>query len=227
MNGKPKNANTDVELDMERRKLELEVRDLSRPWFLRPQYLSAILPAIIGLATVLVLFNRGYFDAREERQRAEDIQLENKRTALTNDIQRMESDREKQIIENTALQKQIQRTRDEAGRLAKLVSDKEAALAAVQKEFAESEITVDLERLVRVMEPNDVLGVQRSVSRSLGSAPTDAGLIAPTLLALRNLIAENDSFSSQRLAIVQRYLESATTPPEMKRALKGILERKE
>jgi hypothetical protein len=191
MGRKPRNAHVELKLDIERKKTKLEVRDLSRPWFVRPQYLSAILPAIIGSLTVFVLLNRGYFDASEERQRAEDIQLENKRTALTNDIQR-----------------------------------EEASLASLSRELAESKITVDLERLVRVMEPNDVVGIQRHVDRALGRAPTDAALVAPTLLALRNLLAEDDNFSSERLAIVRHYSEGPTTPPEMKDALKAILERK-
>jgi hypothetical protein len=181
----------DGKFALENRKIELEIRDLSRPWFIRPQYLSAILPAIIGALTVLVLLNRGYFDAREERQRAEDIQLANKRAALTNDIHL-----------------------------------EEASLASLNKELAESKITLDLERLVRVMEPNNVIGIRRHINRVLGSAPTDVELVAPTLLALRNLVAENDNFAPQRLAIVRRYSEGPTTPPEMKDALKSILELK-
>lgn len=191
MSEKSENAKGHGQLDNERRKIELEIRDLSRPWFARPQYLSVILPAIIGSLTVFVLLNRGYFDAREERQRAEDIQLENKRTALTFDIQR-----------------------------------KEASLASLERELTESKITVDLERLVRVMEPNDIVGIQRHVHRALGRAPTDAALVGPTLLALRNLVAGDGNFAPERLAIIRRYLEGPTTPPEMKDALKAILKRK-
>jgi hypothetical protein len=192
MDGKFRSRDGEGKLDHERRKIELEIHDLSRPWFTRPQYLSAILPAIIGGLTVFVLFNRGYFDAREERQRAEEIRLDNKRTVLSNDIQRME-----------------------------------ASLASLNEELAESKITVDLERLVRVMEPNNVIGIQRHVNRVLGSAPTDAELVAPTLLALGKLVAVNDNFVPERLAIVRRYIEGPTTPPEMKEALKAILERKQ
>jgi hypothetical protein len=170
MGRKSRNAHVELKLNIEHKKIELEVRHPSRRWFVRHEYLSAI-------AAGLVLFDRGYRDVVDERRRSED-----KRTLQTNNI--------------------------------------------LNKELAESKITVHLERLVRVMEPNNVIGIQRHINRVLGSAPTDVELVAPTLLALRNLVRENDNFVPERLAIVRRYSEGPTTPPEMKDALKSILELK-
>jgi hypothetical protein len=182
---------------LERRKLELEIRDLSKLWLLRSEYLSAILPALIGALTVFVLYKSGYF-------KAEAIRLENKRTELLKEIRQFESQK---------------------AELARLVRDREADLKSLEKGFAEAEIIGDLERLVRIMVPNNVLGIQQTVNRALGVAPNESELIAPTLLAIRNRIAEKDDFASLRRAILHQYLESPTTPTEMTDALREILDK--
>jgi len=201
--GQTKNSSESA--DMERKKLELEIRDLSKPWFLRPEYLSAILPTLIGAGTVWVLFNRGYFDAQKERHQAEAIRLENQRTQLKKDIEQFENQK---------------------GELVRQISDKEAALDSLGKKSAEAELGFHLERLVRVMVPNNARGIQLATNRVLGTAPNEVELIQPSLEAARGLITRDDDLAPTRLAIVRSYLEKETTPREMKEALRAILEGK-
>ena len=85
-----------------------------------------------------------------------------------------------------------------------------------------SELTANLERLARVIEPDNVTTVKRRIDRALGAAPSDAGQIAPTLFAIRKLLAIKDQYSDERLAIVRRYLDAPMTPPEMKDALASL-----
>ncbi len=165
---------------LEQQKLQLEIRELSRAWFLRPEYLAAILPAVVGMGTLLILRFTGYF-------KAETIRLENRRSELKNDIRQFESQK-----------------------------------AELDKQLAEAEITVQLERLVRVMEPNNAVGVQRKINRALGQAPSETDLIP--LQSIRGLVAAQDGLAPTRIDILRGYLDKPTTPPEMKDELRAILE---
>lgn len=181
-------SESDPKKDLERRKLQLEIRELERPFFQKPAYLTAVLPALIGLATVLVLWNRGYFEVREERQKLEAQRLEMTRAQLTTDVARLTTEHEQ-----------------------------------LQKQLAESQLTASLERLVRVIEPDNVVTVQRRVNRALGQGPSESGLVEPTLATIRELLSVKDKYADDRLAIVRRYLASPTASPEIKDALGALL----
>lgn len=145
----PPGGEPDCKKELERKKLELEIHELERPFLQKPAYLSALLPAIIGLATVLVLWNKGYFEVREERQKLEAQKMEITQAELTRDIARLSTERErlqKQLAESELTASKMETRRAELTRdIARLTTEHER----LQKQLAESELTASLERLVR------------------------------------------------------------------------------
>jgi sensor domain CHASE-containing protein len=68
--------------ELELRKLELEIRDLSRPPWLRAVYLAALLPALLAVLTFVSAWLSGYFDRERIRLKQETSQLRSDRDAL-------------------------------------------------------------------------------------------------------------------------------------------------
>lgn len=62
--------------DLEIEKLALEIRHLRLPWWQDPAYISAIAPALLGLAALATGFITGYFDTQSQRLAIERTQLE-------------------------------------------------------------------------------------------------------------------------------------------------------
>lgn len=68
--------------ELELRKLELEVRDLARPPWMRAVYIAALLPAMLALLTFVSAWMSGYFDRERLRLKEETVQLRAGRDAL-------------------------------------------------------------------------------------------------------------------------------------------------
>jgi cell division protein FtsB len=68
--------------ELETRKLELEVRDLARPPWMRAVYIAALLPVVLALLTFLSAWLSGYFDAERLRLKQETQQLRADRDGL-------------------------------------------------------------------------------------------------------------------------------------------------
>jgi len=72
--------------ELERQKLELEIRELERKWWQRPVYLSILLPVALAALTVLTGILSGYFN-RERKQLASDIEaLKREKNALVQNV---------------------------------------------------------------------------------------------------------------------------------------------
>lgn len=74
----------EIEADdaLERKKLQLEIRDLSRPYFLRPEFIAAITPMIVAGITLLGVWWAGYFDERKSTLEIAVQKLEARRDEL-------------------------------------------------------------------------------------------------------------------------------------------------
>jgi septal ring factor EnvC (AmiA/AmiB activator) len=209
--------------ELERKKLALEIRELSRPWFQKPAYLAGLLPALIGIATVLVAWNSGYFNLQLERQRIDAANLQFQTTRLSAEIKDLQAERERLQAQREELSKAIETARSEEKHLSTLIKQREVLLKSVQRDLVIAELTSNLERLVRIAEPNGAVSVQWAIERALGKIPSDAALLEPTVAAVRKSLSTKDEFSSERVKLVREYLERSTTPPEMKSDLETIL----
>jgi hypothetical protein len=88
-NADPVPASTLPKEDLERQKLALEIRQLSRPWWKNTTYLAILLPTVIAVGTLIEGYASGYFsnqatlrDIKETEHKIETERLEEKREAL-------------------------------------------------------------------------------------------------------------------------------------------------
>lgn len=82
--------------ELQARKLDLEIKELSRPWWKKPAYLSALFPLFLGVLTIFVAYNRGFFDTEAAR-------LELKRERLQRDVDAFTAERDRLITNNKDL----------------------------------------------------------------------------------------------------------------------------
>jgi hypothetical protein len=67
-------------LGLDREKAELEVRDLKRPWYRKPQYVLAALPTTLALVGIIAGIYTGYF-----REKIGNLEEQKKELALSNE----------------------------------------------------------------------------------------------------------------------------------------------
>ena len=82
--------------ELERKKIELEIKDLERPFWKRPVYVLAALPTLLAVATLLVGLFNGYFSAAL-------IKLENQKHDVEAQIKDFEAKRDELHSENERL----------------------------------------------------------------------------------------------------------------------------
>ena len=82
--------------ELQARKLDLEIKELSRPWWQRPAYLSVLFPLFVGILAVFVAYNRGFFDT-------EAALLELKRERLQREVDIFTTERDRLITDNKNL----------------------------------------------------------------------------------------------------------------------------
>ncbi len=87
---------TNEETSLELKKLALEIAELERPWWKRPSFVLASLPAILATLTLLYGLTNGYFSTAFAK-------LENQKIALGNEIHDFEVKRDALHAENDRL----------------------------------------------------------------------------------------------------------------------------
>lgn len=97
-NGDPKKA-------LELKKLALEIAEMERPWWERPNYILAALPTLLAVIALSVGFINGYFSAQLTK-------LDNQKYDLQRQIREFESTRDALIAQNDQLQQGVQKKQD-------------------------------------------------------------------------------------------------------------------
>lgn len=95
-----------VQKALELRKLALEIAELERPWWKRPNYILAALPTLLAIVALSVGFLNGFFSAQLTK-------LENQRHALELQVKEFETTKEQLRKENEQLKKDKQALSDE------------------------------------------------------------------------------------------------------------------
>ena len=125
----PLSAMTEHMAERQVRKLDLEIKELSRPWWQKPAFLSALFPLFVGVLAVFVAYNRGFFDTQAAL-------LELKRERLQRDVETFTTERNRLITDNkNLLQKNAELTAErgrllaDQGRQAALIESQRYALS--------------------------------------------------------------------------------------------------
>jgi len=115
--------------DLDRRKVELEIKDLERPFWKRPVYILAALPTMLAVVTLSVGLFNGYFSASLTK-------LENQKHDVESQIKEFEAKRDKLNLENEQLktEKRLLETR-----ITELQQTTEGQIVTLEKKRAELE----------------------------------------------------------------------------------------
>lgn len=90
---------------LEIQKLQIEIRKLRRPWWSEPSYISAFLPTMIALTSLVIVWRTGFLDAKS-------LNLDTKKTKLEVDVRDFEARRTDLGITNTLLRNETDRLKD-------------------------------------------------------------------------------------------------------------------
>lgn len=124
---------------LEQEKLQLEIHQLARPWFLKPEYLSSVITLMLGFGTLIVASGTGLFDVNSKllEIRKHDLtdevkNFESRKQSLEKQSKDLGQEKDRLIAENRNL-KEIQDRLDGQVRSAAIERDQMAAEAEVNR----------------------------------------------------------------------------------------------
>ncbi|MEM9820780.1 MAG: hypothetical protein AAF985_06900, partial [Bacteroidota bacterium] len=165
---------TEEELRM--KKLELEIRELAKPSWRKPAYLTIVVSVLTILLSTLIGFGR-YFEKVDKANIQKIEELEEKMASNKEQQHKMEmaamnyetlmTNQENEVVKesNAELKADISKNKQELKRIEEQVRKKEAALQAIEKEFRDYKSLVfgTIERYKKYS-PNYARGVINSTS---------------------------------------------------------------
>lgn len=92
--------------ELERKKIELEIKDLERPFWKRPVYVLAALPTMLAVVTLSVGLLNGYFSASLTKLENQKQSLEVQKHDLETEIKAFEARRSELHLENESLKEE-------------------------------------------------------------------------------------------------------------------------
>lgn len=201
--------------ELQVRKLDLEIKDLSRPWWQKPAYLSALFPLFIGVLAVFVAYNRGFFDTQAAL-------LELKRERLQRDVDTFTTERNRLTTDNKNL---LQKNAD-------LTAEREQLLAD-QKQLRDQAASVESQRNTlsgqlalitlggNIKELSHAIGTRGSILSWISLvriSGADSLSRNPFYQTIVSELKRNDSHQRDRIKLVSQEVEKGSNP-----LLKGFL----
>lgn len=129
--------------ELEKQKLELEIKILKKPWFKKLEFYKVLIPTIAILASLYFAFGRGILDSEKSRLEVQKAQLKldistfevekNKLNKEVNTIHEKKTELEKQIIEYEVQKRELLRKLRILGNKVSL-SEEEKALIKKENE---------------------------------------------------------------------------------------------
>jgi septal ring factor EnvC (AmiA/AmiB activator) len=98
-----------TKVDLELKKLALEIADLERPWWKRPAYILAALPTLLAVVALSVGFLNGFFSAQLTK-------LENQKHDLEVQIRDFEGKRDDLHRQHEQTKQELNQTKEQLGR---------------------------------------------------------------------------------------------------------------
>jgi hypothetical protein len=209
-------AVTEHMAELQVRKLDLEIEELSRPWWKKPAYLSALFPLFVGVLAVFVAYNRGFFDTQAAL-------LELRRERLQRDVNTFTAERNRLITDNKNL---LEKNAD-------LTAEREQLLAD-QKNLRDQAVSVESQRfaLSGQLALITLRGNIKELSNAIGTKGSDVSWTSLTLLTgtyglarnpfYQTIVSElkkNDGNQRDRIKLVSQEVETHDSNP----LLRGFL----
>jgi|GEM_PF-3508746 len=227
----PPSAVSEDTAELQARKLDLEIKELSRPWWQKPAYLSVLFPLFVGVLAVIVAYNRGFFDTQTAL-------LELRRERLQRDIDTFTAERERLLTDNKNLrQKNVDLTTERERLLADqknlrdqtadLTTERERLLAD-QKNLRDQAASVESQRfaLSRQLALITLRGNIKELSNAIGTKDSEHSLIRQALFAgiygsarntfYQTIVSElkkNDGHQQDRIKLVSQEVEKHDSQP--------------
>jgi len=207
----------DVKARLEAEKLQMELQELKRPLLFRPAYLSAILPTCIGIGTLLILWNKGYFDAQSAALTAQTATLELRKESLRKEVDEF-------TARSAALNDKMQTLNARVAETSQSLSQKEAQLAQVNKDLAVERLASTVQSLENASESLDVLGVQYSAFKVVNDKhPARADFEKDAIEKIRRALSQDAATKEAQLVFIRDFANSASCMPAFGDVLKQLL----
>jgi hypothetical protein len=182
---------------LEVQKLEIEIQKLRRPWWSEPSYISAFLPTMIALTSLLIVWRTGFLDVKS-------INLDTKKTKLETDVRDFELRRDALGQTNARLSRETDSLRAAKTNLDGQLRSLESNLATIVEQRDEATSDRDALRTQKV-----ILEGQREKLAAAVQSERQAARLAPVREMVRDL---SRSAPSHRLPVggmnVIRHLRS-------------------
>ena len=196
--------------ELQARKLDLEIKELSRPWWQKPAFLSALFPLFIGALAVFVAYNRGFFDTQAAL-------LELKRERLQRDVDTFTAERNRLITDNKNL---LQKNTDLTAEREQLLTDQkhfrdQAALVESQRNALSGQLALITLR-GNIKELSNAIGTKGSILSWINLLPLRAGdslLRNPFYLTIVSELKRNDGHQRDRIKLVSQEVETHGSNP--------------
>lgn len=198
--------------ELERKKIELEIKDLERPFWKRPTYILSALPTILAIIGLLYGFANGYFSATSAKLEAQKLKLET-------DISKFETTKKELNEENEKVGKENENLRKEKGTVEGQVTTLE------QKRLELEGINNNLSQ------QNDNLSLQKNqIENKLRTMSNDFDKVysyTEVLLKVANELDKTRGISKERHSSLIPFNEPGNSKTITEKALDvlGILER--
>jgi len=207
--------------ELERKKIELEIKDLERPFWKRPVYVLAALPTILAVVTLSVGLFNGYFSASLTK-------LENQKHDLEAQVKDFEAKRDELHSENEQLKTEKESLEV---KIADLNRTTQGQIIALEKKRAELEVA----NKTLSQQNSDISLKKKETENKLNSMRDDfdkvysftKGLL-PFVIILEEISAESTSEQSignsvATLAIITRGVNVLLGKKDMTGTAKRIL----
>ncbi|MGA2466973.1 MAG: hypothetical protein ABSH06_21815 [Thermodesulfobacteriota bacterium] len=206
--------------ELQVRKLNLEIKELTRPWWQKPAYLSALFPLFVGILALFVAYNRGFFDTQAAL-------LELKRERLQRDVDTFTAERDRLITNNKDLS---QKNADLTAERERLLTDqkllKDQAASVESQRYALSEELALITLRANIKELSNAIGTNDSTV-SGGNLPSPFAIYEPTnnpfYRTILSELTKTDAHQRHRINLVSQEVEAHGTNPPFKAFLLSAL----